>query len=262
MKKSLTMFVLVCLLCASLLAGCGGEATEAVTEQPEATPTEPPIIPTVEVGEVVDRTVRLDPATAPDADSLALSSYVYNGLTVLDTDGNAQPALAVSWIVSDDQLDYILELRQGVTFHSGAPFNADAVLANFNRWFDPEDPLHGSGTYAGWAENFLGFKGEVDADLIPLSPYDGIEKSGEYTVIVHLNRPFPELLEVLAQPYILILDAGLLASAGESYGASVETVSGTGAYVLTSWTDEGLVLSPNAGYWGDVPADAMHFGWR
>jgi peptide/nickel transport system substrate-binding protein len=247
MKKNQYLFVLVALLCASLLAGCGGgEPTAVATQEPETTP---PAVPTVAIGEVVDQTIRLDPATVEDADSLALSSYLYSGLTMLDGDGNVQPALATSWIVSDDQLDYIVELQQGVSFQSGTIFNADVVLANFNRWFDPEDPLHGTGTYTGWVNNFLGFKGEADENMLPLSPYDGIEKSGEYTVIIHLNRPVPDLLEILA-------------SAGDTYGASAETISGTGAYTVTSWTDEGLVLSPNASYWGEVPADELHFGWR
>ena len=48
------------------------------------------------------------------------------------------PALAESWEVLDDGKRYRFKLRSGVTFHDGAPFNADAVVFNFRRVIDPE----------------------------------------------------------------------------------------------------------------------------
>jgi len=258
MNKPCNFLILALLVGALILTGCGPKNTGGGLN----TPTTPPQVPTTVAPNAVARTIRLDPATVEDADSLAVSSYVYDSLTVLDANGDPQPALAVQWTASDDQLDYVVSLRQEAAFSSSAPFNADAVLANFNRWFDPADPLHGSATYTGWANLFLGFKGEVDANGVPKSPFDGIEKVDESTVLIHLNRPEPNLFTNLAQPYFAILDPALLASEGTAYGTSADSVGGTGAYSVSSWTDAGLVLTPNAGYWGGAPTGDLQIGWK
>ena len=49
--------------------------------------------------------------------------------------GTADPAplLAESWEQSEDGLEYTFQLKEGVTFHDGTEFNADAVCFNFDR---------------------------------------------------------------------------------------------------------------------------------
>ena len=47
------------------------------------------------------------------------------------------PGLATSWTISPDGLTYTFALRQGVTFHDGTPFNAQAVAANLDRITNP-----------------------------------------------------------------------------------------------------------------------------
>jgi peptide/nickel transport system substrate-binding protein len=200
----------------------------------------------------------LDPANAEDEDSQLVNSYLYEGLVRLDGDTVA-PALALYWSVSDDGLDYIFSLRPGVVFHDGTPFNADAVLANFNRWFDPSDPLRGAGAYNGWRSVFLGFKGELQENGSPVSPFDGIEKVDELTVLIHLNRQEPDFLANLAQPYFAIVSPVALASSGEHYGEAGGPIAGTGPYVVGGWTDTSLTLQPNASYWGEIPTAALEF---
>lgn len=187
MKKFLALFLFIALIVAVFQTGCA-------PKNPPATDTPVPVAPSPTVPEAlpplpnaISRTIVLDPAVTVDADTLRLSSYVYDGLTKLDAAGTPQPALAAKWTVSDDQLDYVIDLRQDAVFQSGAAFNADTVLANFNRWFDAADPLHGSAEYPGWMRVFLGFKGEKATDGTRISPFDGIEKVNQYTVLIHLN---------------------------------------------------------------------------
>lgn len=260
MKRHLPLLALTFVALMLLAAACGPKPTDTTTPEPTSPPTAPPDEGNLPAA--LDRTIRFDPAASTDADTLLLCGLLYDGLTRLDQDGNPQPALALGWTLSDDQLDYVVTLRQGVSFHDGSTFDADTVLANFNRWFDPADPLHIPDAFTGWQTEFLGFKGEVDASLVPVSTFDGIEKVDNYTVLIHLNRPVPDLMAKLAQPYFLILDPLMLATAGEAYGTSLESTNGTGAYQVAAWTDSGLELAPHAGYWDAIPGESLQFEWR
>ena len=229
----------------------------APTQAEVPTQAEAPTEASIETMSPVARSVRLDPANG-DADSLAVDQYVYEGLTRLEGDKPA-PGLAARWQASDDGLAYTFVLRPGLVFHDGTLVNSEAVAANFNRWFDPADPLRGSGDYAAWAQAFLGFKGEVDADGHPKSSFDGIEKVDDLTFIIHLNRQDDSLLTRLAQPAFGIVNPATLASAGDKFSTSADTSIGAGPYYVDSWDGDAIVLQPFANYWNGAPASGLEF---
>jgi peptide/nickel transport system substrate-binding protein len=61
----------------------------------------------------------------------------YNGLVDVDAERNVVPDLAESWEIPDPQT-YVFRLRQGVKFHDGTDFNADAVKFNIERVLNPD----------------------------------------------------------------------------------------------------------------------------
>jgi ABC-type transport system substrate-binding protein len=201
----------------------------------------------------------LDPAliALDDVSSQIIADYLYDGLVGLDESGAVVPGLALTADEADDGLTYVFSLRTDAVFSDGTPVTADVILANFNRWFDQENALHGDGEYAAWLEYFLGFRGEMDADDNPVSLFDGIEKADDLTVLIHLNEPVEDFLEIIALPFFSILNPAAL-EAGD-YGTSASTVDGTGQYVISAWDDSGLTLSPNADFWGDVAAGDLAF---
>lgn len=197
----------------------------------------------------------LDPALATGADKDALG-HVYESLVKMD---NGQPALSLASdvTVSEDGLDYIFSLRPGVSFHDGSPFNADAVLANFNRWFDPTNAMHGSATYDTWLADFGGFKGDADSDGKPKSEFDGIEKVDDLTVIVHLNTPDPDLLSKLSDTAFSIISPAALEASG--FGSQDGVDGGTGPYKMGTWSGSTLTLEPFSDYWDAalIPSSSM-----
>lgn len=231
MKNKYLIAVLVGALL--FLSACGGK-TAATTPKPQAAVKDAPA------------NLMLDPALTADAGSQEALGHVYEGLVRIEGD---QPVavLATDITPSADNLDYVVTLRPGVTFHDGAPLNADAVVANFNRWFDPRDALHGSGAYTAWVTNFKGFKGETTADGKPKSTFDGIEKQNETTVILHLNQPDPDLLTKLSDPAFVIVSPAALQAA--DFGTLKGKDGGTGPYKIAAWTDSGLTLDPFTSYW-------------
>ena len=256
MKKHLLLTILIFLL---VLTGCQPQQDASdSTPSPDST-SQAESSPEQGEGMAISSAIVLDPATTEDADSLLVSKYIYEGLVTLDESGNVQPAIASSWIVSDDQLDYIFEIRPNATFSDGTPITTDIIVDNFNRWFDPQSPLHGDGNYPTWLEKFLAFNGERDADDRAVSLVDGIQKVDVNTVLIHLTRPVPEMLEYLAHPAFAILHPDALSSSG--YGTQDSTIISSGAYIVSNWDDSGLTLSPNPNYWNPV-TDEINFVWK
>lgn len=84
----------------------------------------------------------LDPAVAGDNDSFRVTRQIYETLISIDPQtGGPVAGLAESWTESEDGLRYTFTLRQGVKFHDGTAFNAEAVLANFKRWLGMNSEL-------------------------------------------------------------------------------------------------------------------------
>ena len=259
MKKYASILTVTLLALALTLTACGPKtdaSTPVAGGQPvETQPT--PIPPTPSGVEQIDRFLSLDPAN-PEPTAAAVSANLYEGLVAADGSG----ALAVNWQVSEDGLEYSMVLRQGVAFSDGTPFNADAVLDNFNRWFDTTSPLHGSGEYAAWLQYFLAFKDEKDTNGVPVSFFDGVEKVDEFTVLFHLNRPEPTFIELLAKPEFAMVSPTALAAAGESYGTSAATVAGSGPFFIKEWTETGMTLVPNNSYWGNIPVVSLQYEFK
>lgn len=101
------------------------------------------------------------------------------------------PGLATEWLISDDGLTYTFRLREGVTFHDGTPFNAQAVGFNLDRITDPA-------TTSQRASAMLG-------------SYTHYSIIDDYTVQLNLSVPFAPLLDSLAQVYLSMASPTALA---------------------------------------------------
>ena len=83
----------------------------------------------------------LDPYQATDLLSRTVSKSFYEGLYGFDKDLKPVPQLAESYEMAEDGLSYTFKLRDGVKFHDGTDFDAEAVKLNFERVLNPENHL-------------------------------------------------------------------------------------------------------------------------
>ncbi|MDR6140586.1 peptide/nickel transport system substrate-binding protein [Microbacterium foliorum] len=202
----------------------------------------------------------LDPAFAQDGESFRVSRQMFEGLVGTEP-GTADPAplLAESWESSEDGMSHTFTLKEDVTFHDGTPFNAEAVCANFDRWYNWTG-LAASEAF-GYYYNKL-FKGYAD------SPADAVYKSctpdGDYSVTIDLNKPFAGFVASLSLPSFSMQSPSALQEFGAddvSGSAEAPVLSeyamghpvGTGPYQFDEWAPgEQVTLKAYDDYWGEA----------
>ncbi|WP_078408442.1 ABC transporter substrate-binding protein [Priestia abyssalis] len=177
-------------------------------------------------------TVSLDPATATDGESFKVTKNLFNTLIEFgEQDTELNPGLAKEWSVSEDGLTYTLKLQEGIKFHDGTDFNAEAVVFNFNRW------------KAGNKEQFYYYNsqfGDVIQEVKAVDPA---------TVEFKLSRPLAPFFKNLAMSPFAISSPAAVEKYGDKYN---ENPVGTGAFKFKEWKrNDRIVIVKNEEFWMD-----------
>ncbi len=158
-------------------------------------------------------------------------------LSVEDEPAPLVPQLATDWSVDeDDPRVWTFNLRQGVTFHDGSDFNADAVVFNFEKIFDEDAPHYDT---------------RQSAQVVARLPaYESIRKIDDYTVEITTQEPTSLLINQL--PFMFFSSPAHYEALGEDWSAFEEDPSGTGPFMLEELVPrERAVLVPNPNYWDE-----------
>jgi len=208
----------------------------------------------------------LDPILVSDGESFRVTKQIFEGLVDLKPGSTSiMPRLATSWSV-DKRTGKVwtFNLRHGVKFTDGTPFNAKAVCYNFNRWFNFTGPFQNAGATFYYQAIFLGFRNNDPANAsLRASLYKSCKAVGSYKAVVTLtakNGPFlPALsLSAFAMQSPAALKKYNADQATINNGAFVPTGTyafqhppGTGPFKFGSWTvKQKVVLVRNDKYWG------------
>ena len=216
--------------------------------------------------------VALDGALVSDGESLRAIDQMFEGLVALKPGTTeVEPALATEWEVSEDGLQYTFTLREGVTFHDGESFNAEAVCFNFDRWYNFTGSFQNPSASYYWQTVFGGFSDGKSPSL-----YESCEATDESTVVLNLTKPSSAILAGLsltnftfASPAALeqyeadkgeLDDEGIFRPTG-TY--ATEHPTGTGAYRFVEWTrGERLVFERNPDWWGEFEGNIEELIFR
>lgn len=171
--------------------------------------------------------IDIDPAAAFVGENVVLQN-VYESLTRFNPPGSAEQlsgVLAESWEPNEDGTVWTFKLREGVTFHDGAPLTAEAVRASLQRTMD-----------LGLGASFI------------LFAVDSMEVIDDLTIQFNLVFPtaFDLIMSATYGAYIMSPTAVTQDSAWFNEG----NASGTGPYTLESYSpSEGAELVRFDDYW-------------
>ena len=175
----------------------------------------------------------LDPHNTTDTLSISISNTMYESLIKFDENQNIVPHLAESFKAEDDNLTYTFTLRQGVKFSDGTDFNADAVIANYERCL-ADTTLRQNSNVKKW---------------------ESVTKVDDYTVAVKLLTPDSSFLNRFTQ--FDIISPTALANGVDLNKES----AGTGQYVFKEHVEgDHVTVVPNTEYWGTkATVDSLTF---
>ncbi len=142
---------------------------------------------------------------------------------ILYEDGQYVPALAHTWETSEDGLQHTFHLTEGITFHDGEPLDAEAVVFNFARIMNPENPLFAAGQLVAVTE---------------------VEALDDLTARITLDTVDPD--------FLLKLTSIWMVSPASAEGGA--TPVGSGPFIITNYVpDQQIDLVRNDDYWGGTP---------
>ena len=251
--KTLVAFALVAAMTVGLV-GCGGsssnETAAPAAESSAAGETTGAVTAgTSDLNVMLETPVEsLDPQQATDGTSFEVIADYTDGLMQMDADGQAVPAIAESYEISEDGLTYTFHLREDANWSNGTPVTAADFVFAWQRAVDPAVAseyaymLSDIGQVKNAAEIIAGEKDKSEL---------GVTAVDDKTLQVELNVPVSYFLSLMYFPTYYPVNEEFFNSCGDTFATSPETVLSNGAFVLDDYQPAATAfhLTKNADYY-------------
>lgn len=190
----------------------------------------------------------LDPQQAVDGTSFEVIADYTDGLMQMDADGQAVPAIAESYDLSEDGLTYTFHLRSDAKWSNGKPVTASDFVFGWQRAVDPAVAseyaymLSDIGQVQNAAEIIAGEKDKSEL---------GVTAVDDSTLQVQLNVPVSYFLSLMYFPTFYPVNEEFFNTCSDTYGTSPETTLSNGAFILDSYEPAATAfhLTKNADYY-------------
>ncbi|WP_200262928.1 ABC transporter substrate-binding protein [Streptomyces sp. HSG2] len=208
----------------------------------------------------------LDPSLASDGETFRVTLQAFEALIEHEAGGTELVGgLAESWESNDEGTVWTFDLREDVKFHDGEVFDAAAVCANYDHWFNWTGTYQSSAVSYYWQTIMGGFAKNEDPET-PEANYKSCTAKDANTAVIEVKEPSANLpggfsLNALAihSPKAIEAYQEQEASAkGDAitypaYSQEAGTVAGTGPYRIAKWNkgNKEVTLERFDDYWGD-----------
>ena len=213
----------------TLLAACGGDSAETRAAPsgaaPAATEPEKDTFTVVLDSDIV----ALDPAFAYDFTTNPVVNQITQGLLVFDDENQLQPMLASDWEQVDD-VTYVFQIRDDVTFSDGSAMTMDDVLFSLERTASEE-----TASFLGWM-------------------FDGVssmEQTGDWELTITLSQPDASFKYYVATCAFHVISKAHAESAGDQQGEDVHLAGLEGGHLgggladdLRTWSSRSSASPP------------------
>jgi len=172
----------------------------------------------------------MDPRVSGATTAWRLFYCLFDPLVFQDIEtGDFLPGLANAWEISDDGLVYSFDLKEGVKFHDGTDFNAEAIKFTYDSILDPELKSLAAIGYLG--------------------PYKETVVVDDLTAEVHFNDPYAPFLNNLSHSVLSPVSPTAVELHGADFGFNPV---GTGPFIFQEWQQQTMMrFTRNPDYqWG------------
>lgn len=206
-----------------LLSGCGSGSPKTSSAKPPAGPQD-----TLVVAQGAD-TRTLDPQKQGDMISVSVLINIFDTLLTRDNRLQLAPSLATEWKALNDTT-WQFKLREGVKFHDGEPFNAQAVKFSIERILDPK----------------------TKSPIIALKSVKQVDIVDDHTVNIVTKTPDPLIPVKMTLFPGIVVPPKYIQDKGDAYFAQHPV--GTGPFKFVEWKkDDRVMLEANPDYWRGTP---------
>ncbi|MEX0778580.1 MAG: ABC transporter substrate-binding protein [Balneolales bacterium] len=262
-------YIIIWISCILLLQACSSSNIETIVV--DRTPSTPPAPEELEeeapeiqgnilrIGEV-NKITSLDPLFALNPASQRMIQLVYEGLVSLDEHDDILPAIANSWEISSDSLEYTFHLDRNISYHDdesfasgiGRQIRASDFKRAFERMASRDVPPNAAELFVDQIIGFEAYNNEQREVYLTeertLDQIPGINAVNDSTLTFTLNEQDPYFLHKLATPFAVVYPEESLDN--RTNGLKNHPV-GTGSFTYnTSLGDTLHILNRNKNYHG------------
>ncbi|MBD8048214.1 MAG: peptide ABC transporter substrate-binding protein [Clostridium argentinense] len=165
---------------------------------------------------------------------------LFEGVVKKDINGDIKPALAESYEISEDKIEYNFKIRQKAKYSNGKPINAEEFVKFFESFLQDEKNI-----YSEKFDIIFGVK-DFREGKIPFSKV-AITSKDDNTLCIRLNKPSNDLLNLLSNPVMGLRDYKDLK---DDYKDIYNNILYSGPFIIKDMLDNGnIIIEKNSNYY-------------